>query len=159
MSIGSPRAIIDISFRRIFPWQYLVVRVARESIYIYRATENFTCVAPSDPWNWTVWFRSERWTTTFTRKHAKSETRHLTYERYREIFDYWIRDIVWITKRNEINRIFYVWKWIRITISIWKFDYESRSKWLNSYLIGIIIVMNNYLVVVFIVHSIGNLEN
>lgn len=107
MSIGSPRAIIDISFRCIFPWRYLVVRVARESIYIVRrrisrAWRPLTReIEPCD----------------FVPNDGRLPSRESTPSRKRgilrmkdiAIFDYWIRDIVWITKRNEINRID-VWK-------------------------------------------------
>lgn len=64
------------NYRYSFPAHFSVASIllfeCRESIY--RAAGNFTCVARPDPWNWTVWFRSKRWTTTaFMRKCAVLE--------------------------------------------------------------------------------------
>lgn len=95
MSIGSPRAIIDISFRRIFPRQYLAVRVARETIYIVRrrisrAWRPLTReIEPCD----------------FVPNDGRLPSRESTPSRKRgilrmkdiAIFDYWIRDTVWLT--------------------------------------------------------------
>lgn len=75
------------NYRYSFPAHFSVASIllfeCRESIY--RAAGNFTCVARPDPWNWTVWFRSKRWTTTaFMRKCAVLEAPgYLTYERSR----------------------------------------------------------------------------